>query len=109
MKKEYDLKKLRRVKKGPVVPKKGTKISKTMRLDLEVVDWLVVEADRRGVKYQSLINALLKEAMLAGRTVLTEEQVRKIVRDEMRKAPRVKKHGIGHWAKMLSATKSMTQ
>jgi uncharacterized protein (DUF4415 family) len=85
MKKEYDLKKLRPAKKGAVVPKKGTKVSKTIRLDFEVVEWLVAEADRRGVKYQSLINALLNEAMLAGGNVFTEEQVRQIVRDELKK------------------------
>lgn len=85
MKKEYNLKKLKPAKKGAVVSKKSTKVSKTIRLDFEVVEWLVAEADRRGVKYQSLINALLSEAMRTGGSVLTENQVRQIVRDELKK------------------------
>lgn len=85
MKKEYDLKKLKTAKKGAVVSRRGTKVSKTIRLDFEVVEWLVVEAVRRGVKYQSLINSLLSEAKQAGGNVLTEEQVRQIVRDELAK------------------------
>lgn len=85
MKKEYDLKKLKPVKRGPLVSKKTAKISKTIRLDFAVVEWLVVEADKRGVKYQSLINSLLKEAMIAGGAVLTKDQVRQIVREELKK------------------------
>ena len=84
MKKEYDLKKLRPVKKGPVVPQKGTKVAKTIRLDLDLVTWLVAESNRRGVKYQSLINSLLREAMAGGGAVLTEDKARQIVRDELR-------------------------
>lgn len=84
-KKEYDLKKLKRVKQGAVVPKKGTKVSKTVRLDLEIVEWLVVEAEKRGVKYQTLLNSLLREVMKGGGAVLSEEQVRRIVKDELAK------------------------
>ncbi|MBI2602333.1 MAG: BrnA antitoxin family protein [Deltaproteobacteria bacterium] len=85
MKKEYDFNKLKRVKKGPVVSKDKTKISKTIRLDFAVVEWLITESDRRGVKYQSLINALLKEAMEAGGAILNETRVRQIVRDELKR------------------------
>jgi uncharacterized protein (DUF4415 family) len=84
MKKEYDLKKLKRVKSGAIV-KKYAKVIKTIRLDLEIVDWLVQEADRRGVKYQALINSLLRESMQHGGLVLTEEKVRSIVNDELAK------------------------
>lgn len=85
LKKEYDLKKLKPLKRGAVVSAKGTKVSKTIRLDIEIVAWLVAEAEKRGTMYQSLINSLLKEAMLAGGSVLTENRVRKIVREELRK------------------------
>lgn len=85
MKKEYDLSKMKRIKKGPIVSKSKTKISKTIRLDFAVVEWLLLEADRRGVKYQSLINSLLKEAMEAGGSILNETKVRQIVREELKK------------------------
>ncbi len=84
MKKEYDLKKLKRVKTGAVV-KKDAKVIKTIRLDLEIVGWLLQESDRRGVKYQALINSLLREAMQNDGIVLTAEKVREIVRDEIAK------------------------
>ena len=84
MKKEYDLKKLRPLKRGAVVSK-SAKVAKTIRLDLDVVEWLVIEADRRGNKYQTLINALLRTAMQNEGTVLTTDHVREIVREELKK------------------------
>ena len=84
MKKEYDLSNLKRKKTGAVV-KKDTKIIKTVRLDLDIVEWLLIEADRRGLKYQSLINSLLRGAMQTDGVVLTAEKVREIVRDELAK------------------------
>ncbi len=72
-----------RVSRQTTSVRKGTKISKTIRLDSELVDWLVAEADRRGGKYQTLINSLLREAMEGGDSVLSEEQVRQIVREEL--------------------------
>jgi uncharacterized protein (DUF4415 family) len=85
MKKEYDLSKLKKVASGPVVSKKTTKVSKTMRIDLEIVEWLVIEAERRGVKYQSLVNSLLRDAMQGDNEVLTPTKVRQIVREELKK------------------------
>ena len=84
MKKEYDLKKLKRAKTGAVV-KKDAKVIKTIRLDVDLIGWLINEADRRGVKYQALINSLLRQAMQGGGVILTDEKVREIVRDELRK------------------------
>jgi uncharacterized protein (DUF4415 family) len=84
MKKEYDLKKLKRAKTGEVV-KKDAKVIKTIRLDVDLIGWLINEADRRGVKYQALINSLLRQAMQGGGMILTDEKVREIVRDELRK------------------------
>ncbi len=85
MKKEYDLKKLKAVKKGAVVPKKGTTVAKTVKIDLDIVTWLVAESDQRGLKFESLINSFLRAAMTGGGAVLTEEKVRQIVRDELEK------------------------
>lgn len=84
MKKEYDLKKLKRAKTGAVV-NKDAKVIKTIRLDVDLIGWLINEADRRGVKYQALINSLLRQAMQGGGVILTDEKVREIVRDELRK------------------------
>ena len=84
MKKEYNLKKLKKVKRGAVV-NKGTKVSKTIRLDIDIVLWLTTEAENRGIKYQTLLNSLLREAMLNGGKVLTKAEVREIVKQELRK------------------------
>lgn len=84
MKKEYDLKKLKHVKSGAIV-KKDAKVVKTIRLDLDIIGWLVREADQRGVKYQTLINSILRGAMQSGGVVLTEDKVREIVREELKK------------------------
>lgn len=84
MKKEYDLNKLKRVKKGAIAGK-SAKVSKTIRLDLEIVSWLVAEAEKRGLKYQTLINTILREVMLNNGRVMTEGQVREIVHEELRR------------------------
>ena len=84
MKKEYDLKKLKRTKTGTVV-KKDAKVIKTIRLDVDLIGWLINEADRLGVKYQALINSLLRQAMQSGGIILTADKVREIVRDELQK------------------------
>ena len=84
MKKEYDLKKLKRTKTGAVV-KKDAKVIKTIRLDVDLIGWLINEADRLGVKYQALINSLLRQALQSGGIILTADKVREIIRDELQK------------------------
>jgi uncharacterized protein (DUF4415 family) len=63
MKKEYDLKKMKVVGRGPIVNGKTAKVSKTIRLDFDIVKWLVAESERTRIPYQTLINHLLKECM----------------------------------------------
>lgn len=66
MKKEYDLKKMKVKSRGAVVknPRDAkVKISKTVRLDGDLVSWLVSESERTGIPYQTLMNAKLREAM----------------------------------------------
>ncbi len=66
MKKEYDLKKMKVKSRGAVVknPRDAkVKISKTVRLDGDLVSWLVSEGERTGIPYQTLMNAKLREAM----------------------------------------------
>ena len=86
MKKEYDLKKLKKKGEGAVISKE-TKIQKTIRLDADVFSWLIKEANHRGTGYQPLINMLLKEKMnqSAAKTTWEEEEIRKIVKEEIEK------------------------
>lgn len=64
MKKEYDLSKLKERKRNPANAKEAkVKISKTIRMDGDLVAWLVSESERTGIPYQTLLNAKLREAM----------------------------------------------
>jgi len=63
MKKEYDFSKAK-IHRGPVVaPTKGHKIQKTFRLDEDVFEWLLKESKSKGIPYQTLMNAYLKQIM----------------------------------------------
>lgn len=83
MKKEYDFSNSvpnRHIKS----PKKGVHI----RLDQDLVDWLKAKALKEDIGYQTLTNALLREAMtnsLTPKTRPNEQFIRRIVRDEMKK------------------------
>ena len=75
-------------KRGPVRqprPEPAGKVRITIRLDEDVVDHFMKEADQSGGKvgYQSLINEALRNSITAPRL---EEIVRKAVREEMRRA-----------------------
>ncbi len=59
MKKEYDFKKGKR----GAVAKPDAKVMRTIRLDLDVLTWLLQEADRTRIPYQTLINSILKQEM----------------------------------------------
>ena len=86
MKKEYDLNKM----KGKTVGDKfkKAKVAKTFRIDLDIFSWLYSESQRTGIPYQTLMNSKLKLLMEAekGAGVVTVDQVRKIVREELEKA-----------------------
>lgn len=80
MKKEYDLSKMKQVARKPIEAREAkVKISKTVRLDGDLVQWLVSESERTGIPYQTLMNAKLREAMGL------PDQVRKIVQEELEK------------------------
>jgi uncharacterized protein (DUF4415 family) len=89
MKKEYDLKKMK-MRRGPVLDPKNTKVQKTFRIDYEIFVWLYEEGNRRGIGYQTLLNMLLRERMQMGESILTESRVREVVREEIKK---IKKAG----------------
>ena len=84
MKKEYDLSKLK-VKKRGALAQAETKVQKTIRLDLDVLSWLLKESERKGIPYQTLINITLKSAM-RGTSDDLKELVRKLIREELKKA-----------------------
>ena len=81
MKKEYDLEKMKRIRREPINPKDAkVKVSKTVRLDGDLVQWLVAESDRTGIPYQTLMNAKLRESMNL------PDRVRELVREELGRA-----------------------
>ena len=82
MKKEFNFK---GAKRGARVNPETTKVSVTARLDMDVLNWLRKESERRGMPYQTLLNSILKEAMTGHRTYNSEEEIRKIVREELSK------------------------
>lgn len=61
MKNEYHLSKLK--KRTIVKTSKDLKISKTVRLDADVLLWLQERADEEGMGYQTFLNSLLKKSM----------------------------------------------
>jgi len=83
MRKQYDFSK---AKRGRVVriPKGKTRI--TIRLDDEVLGWFRKQVDEAGGgNYQSLINDALK-AYVQSRDEPLEEVVRRVVREELKRA-----------------------
>ena len=59
MKKEYDLKKLQKRKKPPVMDKSATKVPISLRIDGNVLGDIRTEAERQGIPYQTLIGSVL--------------------------------------------------
>lgn len=60
MKKEYNLKKMKR---RPSKSSKEIKVIKTIRLDVEIFEWLQEKAKKEGLPYQTYLNQLLHKAM----------------------------------------------
>lgn len=50
-------------KRGARVDSQTTKVAKTIRLDMDIVEWLVRESEQTRIPYQTLINYHLKQAM----------------------------------------------
>ena len=86
MKKKYDLAKMKIKKRGAVVSS-DVKIQKTIRIDLDVLSWLLKEGEKRGLPYQTLINSILKETMnKENPREDLKKLVRKVVKEELKKA-----------------------
>ena len=87
MKKEYDLRRLRLKRRGAVVNRRA-KVMKTIRLDADVLEWLVARAGEDRIGYQTLLNALLRRAMAGQDPPMKglRAEIRKIVREELKHA-----------------------
>jgi uncharacterized protein (DUF4415 family) len=62
MKDEYDLSKVTRAKKS-FKSAKEIKVIKTLRLDLDVLQWLDDEGKKQGMGYQTFLNWFLRKSM----------------------------------------------
>jgi uncharacterized protein (DUF4415 family) len=83
MKREYDFSK---AKRGPAIPVPKGKTRITIRLDENVVTWFRDQVDKAaGGNYQSLINDALRQYIARTREPL-EETLRRVVREEIRRA-----------------------
>ena len=87
MKREYDF---RKGKRGRIVvpePEQRGKTRITIRLDEDLVDYFLKEAERSGgsAGYQTLINDALRQHV-EGRAPKIEETLRRILREEINAA-----------------------
>ncbi len=87
MKTSYDFSKGTRGRIAAVEPEPRGKTRITIRLDEDLVDHFLKEAEAAGgaVGYQTLINEALRQHV-EGKAPKIEETLRRIVREEMRKA-----------------------
>lgn len=82
MKKEYDFSKGRR---GPVIRQRN-KTRITIHLDDDVLDAFRARADAERRGYQTMINEALRDHLGRSGERVSAETIRRIVREELRKA-----------------------
>lgn len=83
MKANYNFSKARR---GAVAPSTGNKVRITIRIDRDIVDWFKTKVEEHGAgNYQSLLNDALR-AHIGQKDQSLEKLLRKVVRDELKKA-----------------------
>ncbi len=82
MKTEYDMTK---AKRGSVISARG-KTRITIYLDDAVLAKFREQAESQGRGYQTLINEVLLQASMQNTTPVTEESLRKILREELHAA-----------------------
>jgi uncharacterized protein (DUF4415 family) len=82
MRKEYDF---RGAKRGPVLPQSG-KTRITIWIDDDVLQEFRERADASGHGYQTMINEALKEYVGKSRRPIDAPTLRRILREELRKA-----------------------
>ena len=83
MNNKYDFSKARR---GAVAPPSGNKARITIRLDRDIVEWFKAKVERQGGgNYQTRLNDALR-SFTEHQDESLEKILRKVVREEMRKA-----------------------
>lgn len=82
MKDQYDFSKGRR---GPVIPSDG-KTRITIWLDNDIIEAFKAQASAQGTGYQTAINAALRRAMGESAAPVTEDALRRILREELQHA-----------------------
>jgi len=82
MKKEYDFSK---GKRGPIRSNKG-KTRITIYLDDDILEAYRIMGDEAGRGYQTLINEALRRSIKAGSNPVDTRTLRKILREELKKA-----------------------
>jgi len=87
MRRQYDFSKGKRGRILPPKPEQHGKTRITIRLDEDVVDHFLSQAEKSGeaVGYQTLINEALRQHM-EGKAPKLEDTLRRIVREEIRAA-----------------------
>ena len=87
MKQRYDFSRGKRGRIAPAEPEPRGKTRITIRLDEDLVDHFLREADASGgaTGYQTLINEALRQHV-EGKAPKLEDTLRRIVREEMRAA-----------------------
>jgi uncharacterized protein (DUF4415 family) len=85
MKQQYDFSKGKRGRVTPLNAEQGGKARITIRLDEDLLDYFLKEADRTGgsVGYQTLINNALR-MHVEGKAPQLEDTLRRIFREEIR-------------------------
>ena len=74
-------------KRGAVLPQQPGKGRITIRLDSNILGYFRGEAEAAGGgNYQTAINAVLREYVQGKRSLPIEEIVRRVIREELRKA-----------------------
>jgi uncharacterized protein (DUF4415 family) len=87
MKANYDFSKGKRGRIAPVQPEPQGKTRITIRIDDDLLDYFLKEADKFGgaVGYQTLLNDALRQFM-EGKAPKIEDALRRILREEMIRA-----------------------
>jgi uncharacterized protein (DUF4415 family) len=74
-------------KRGAVLPQQPGKERITIRLDSDILEYFRKEAEAAGGgNYQTAINAVLREHLEGQKAPQIEEIVRRVIREELRKA-----------------------